>query len=246
MTDPTSVLTAGKKIIDYAFRLIAVSAESREAQKYLEQFERELDDLCILARSTWPQLDARRKSRVQRVMVEAREAILAVAEPNQQSLDDVERFGTVTIYRRILWTLRDNDSIKLYMPRVYMSHAEVSREIGILESVASGHQASSTATAHSDDDDNTHIDEETIQNHDISFDGPRDEPTSNTMPWLGELFARNNHTHNKNVNTTPEAPRGGPQGGLSWLGEEFNRRRSEDMRRRSRSRDPSAVPTPTQ
>ncbi|KIW72501.1 hypothetical protein PV04_00686 [Phialophora macrospora] len=136
MLEPTTALTAGKQVIEYGFRLISASAESREAKRYLEQFERELLDLCRLAESTWPQLGKEDRYRVQQVICDAKESIAAVADANQQSLKDLEKVGTLKIYTRVKWTLKDNDAIKLYMPRVQMSHASVSRCIGTLEAIA--------------------------------------------------------------------------------------------------------------
>jgi hypothetical protein len=136
MLEPTTALTAGKQVIEYGFRLVSASAESREAKRYLEQFERELLDLCNLAESTWPQLGKENRYRVQQVICDAKDSIAAVADANQQSLKDLERAGTLKIYTRVRWTLKDNDAIKLCMPRVQMSHASVSRCIGTLEAIA--------------------------------------------------------------------------------------------------------------
>jgi hypothetical protein len=84
MLEPTTALTAGKQVIEYGFRLVSASAESREAKRYLEQFERELLDLCNLAESTWPQLGKENRYRVQQVICDAKDSIAAVADANQQ------------------------------------------------------------------------------------------------------------------------------------------------------------------
>jgi hypothetical protein len=224
--DPSSAFTAGKKIIDYTFQLISASAESREAAKYLKQFERELDNLCKLRRLTWPHLSKDHKLRVQQRICDARDAIKSVAEPNQQNLDDVERFGTVTIYRRVMWTLRDNDAIKLYMPRVYISYASVLQEVGTLQNVARELKLDDSGTI--DDDKGPVIPTAP------STRNPGNKKTPENMAWLGEFFARNT-----NQNAASQTGSGSHEEGLSWLGEEFNRRKSDDQRRRSRSRDPS-------
>ncbi|EXJ64947.1 hypothetical protein A1O7_01286 [Cladophialophora yegresii CBS 114405] len=135
MVEPTAALTVGKPVIEYGFRLASASAEAREAKRYLEQFERELLDLCDLAESTWPYLSNGDRYRVQQVICDAKDSIAAVADANQQSLKDLERAGTLRIYTRVRWTLKDNDAIKLYMPRVQMSYVSLSRCIGTLEAV---------------------------------------------------------------------------------------------------------------
>ncbi len=186
--DPGAAFTAGKKIIDYTFQLISASAESREAATYLKQFERELDNLCKLKTFDMGTfLSKSQRMEVQRRICDARDAIACVAEPNRQSQGDVEKFETVTIYRRVLWTLRDNDAIKLYMPRVQISYASVLQEVGALQAVAREHHLDNPST----------IDEEesSTSNNCSTPQASGVREAQNDIAGLGTLFLRNSHQH---------------------------------------------------
>jgi hypothetical protein len=238
------LLGTGKKVIDYVFQLTSASSESREEKKYIEQFESELDELCYLTRLTWPHLDRHEQHRVQRVIFHAEQAIRSIAEPNNASVRDMATFGTVTIYRRVLWTLRDSDAIQRLRPRLEMSHMSVSREITALQSVAQRLRQQNTVTIYADDHKEDAVNGDALWEAGSEGTAPQSvasglssrskrhhrdshNTTDEDVQWLGEHFARRSHR-----NSLSPAPEAQQDHDLAWIGQAFSRSSSvsEDVR----------------
>jgi hypothetical protein len=121
--DPTflvSALNNVKKIVDYGFQLKSASAESREAAATLKMVSRDLNELKRLFVQLEDILEPQHQENIRAIICRTNEVIALMAAPNQRSRRDVKRFQTVTIYRRITWTLRDGDEIKKHVPDLAM------------------------------------------------------------------------------------------------------------------------------
>lgn len=113
-----SVINNVKNVIEYGFQLAGVSEESRNAQRLLTIVQGDLNELKRLATELKDTIRPDEQRNVDRIICETNEVIALMAAPNKRSREDVRKHGTITIYRRILWTLRDGKTIKEYNYRL--------------------------------------------------------------------------------------------------------------------------------
>ncbi|KAK4944599.1 general negative regulator of transcription subunit 5 [Elasticomyces elasticus] len=121
-------------LLHYVFHTGSASDEARDAKKYLDTFQRVLGKLCGLARTQWQRTGSNMQDNIKQLLVDAKEAIENVAEPNNRYEHDVEKFGTVTIYRRMIWTVRNIDAVRRGKPQLETSRLQITRMVGELES----------------------------------------------------------------------------------------------------------------
>lgn len=116
--DFIGVLKSTKTIIDYGFQLKGVSEESRNAKAVLEVVQGDLNELKRLANELKDVILSDQQRSIDDIIWRTNEVIALMAAPIKRSRKDVEEHGTVTIWRRITWTIKDGDTIKMYSGRL--------------------------------------------------------------------------------------------------------------------------------
>lgn len=113
-----AILNTSMKIIEYGFQLKGVSEESRNAKAVLDVIQSDLNDLKRLTIELQDVIPPDRRRSIDDIIWRTNEVITLMAAPNKRSRKDIEQYGTVTIWRRITWTIRDGNTVKMYLPRL--------------------------------------------------------------------------------------------------------------------------------
>ena len=113
-----AILNSSMKIIEYGFQLKGVSEESRNAKAVLDLIQSDLNELKRLTIELQDVIPPDRRRSIDDIIWRTNEVIALVAAPNKRSRKDIEEYGTVTIWRRITWTIMDGSTIKMYLPRL--------------------------------------------------------------------------------------------------------------------------------
>jgi hypothetical protein len=127
-----SAVNNTKKLIDYGFQLKGVSEESRNAQEVLRVIQHDLNELKRLATELEDTISTDEQRNIDDIVCQTNGVIALIAAPNRRSRKDVTEHGTVTIYRRIMWTLRDGDTIKMYYGRLLACQSSLNGQLTAL------------------------------------------------------------------------------------------------------------------
>lgn len=117
-----TIINGIKNIVFYSFQLKAVSDASRNAKATLERVERDLTILRRQAKAQWKKLSADQQHDISQLICDTNEAIYRVAKPIRYTERNVEDYGTVTLYRRVVWTVRDGDEVKSGLEQLNTFH----------------------------------------------------------------------------------------------------------------------------
>lgn len=122
-------LNSTKKIIEYGFQLKGVSEESRNAKALLDVVQGDLNELKRLATELENAILPEQQRSIDDIICRTNEVIALMAAPNRRSRKDIKEHGTITIWRRITWTLRDGDTIKMYTNRLLACQSSLNGQL---------------------------------------------------------------------------------------------------------------------
>ncbi|KAL9105952.1 MAG: hypothetical protein Q9227_008945 [Pyrenula ochraceoflavens] len=130
-----SAISAVKTSVLYLFELKSVSEASRNAKHTLERVQRDLEILRREARRRWSRLSKDTQRDVKQTIRDANDVICNMAVPIRAAEQNVDKYGTVTLKRRVLWTVRDGDQVSLYLPTLQIHQQSIASMINILLAV---------------------------------------------------------------------------------------------------------------
>ena len=127
--DFVGLLNSTKNIIEYGFQLKSVSEESRNTKALLDLVQGDLNELKRLATELEDIILPDQQRSIDDIICGTNEVIALMAAPNRRSRKDIKEHGTVTIWRRITWTLKDGDTIKMYTSRLLACQSSLSGQL---------------------------------------------------------------------------------------------------------------------
>ena len=133
--DFIGALNSTKKIVEYVFQLKGVSEESRNAKAHLDRVQSDLNQLKRLANELNDFILPDWRRDIDDIICETNEVITLMATPNRRSRKDVKEHGTVTIWRRITWTMRDGATIQMYVNRLLACHTSLQGQLAPLRTM---------------------------------------------------------------------------------------------------------------
>jgi hypothetical protein len=130
----SSALSLTKSVVQFGLSLQGASADARATRERIESVQSTLNALRLLRSDSRLQLNSIPSwTKVcDDVIQEGAKAIFNCAKPVEGCRVDDMLHGTVTVYRRITWVMRDVETVKIYEPMLRICHTNISRELGIL------------------------------------------------------------------------------------------------------------------
>lgn len=126
-----SVTTA---IVQFGLLVHEASADARATRRRIESVQSTLNDLRLLRSDSRLRSNGIRSwtKTCDEVIREGAEAIFNCAKPVEGCRVDDMLHGTVTVYRRIMWVMRDVGTVRIHEKMLGICHTNISRELGIL------------------------------------------------------------------------------------------------------------------
>jgi hypothetical protein len=130
----SSALSLTNTIVQFGLSLQGASADARATRQRIESVQSTLNALRLLRSDSRLQLNSIPSwtKTCDDVIQEGAKAIFNCAKPVEGCRIDDMLHGTVTVYKRIMWVMRDIGTVRMHEPMLGICHTNISRELGIL------------------------------------------------------------------------------------------------------------------
>jgi hypothetical protein len=139
MGDPASgfltALSGTYKVVEFVFQLSNVRAEMHIVHQQLELLEGNLRELKTLSTDKRITLDQDRRERINRLIYNTLKYINVVAKPVERRRVERQVNGTVCLFHRITWVLRDKGTVEQNRPLLPIYQADIIKEIAELSAM---------------------------------------------------------------------------------------------------------------
>lgn len=139
MGDPASgfltALSGTYKVVEFVFQLSNVRAEMHIVHQQLELLEGNLRELKTLSADKRITLDQDRRERINRLIYNTLKYINVVAKPVERRRVERQVNGTVCLFHRITWVLRDKGTVEQNRPLLPIYQADIIKEIAELSAM---------------------------------------------------------------------------------------------------------------
>lgn len=129
----STALSLTNTIVQFILSLQGASISTRAARKRIESVQSDLNALRLLRSDSRLHLDPSIARDCDAVIREATEAFYQCAKPIEGCRVNDMVHGTVTVYRRITWVMRDEATLTLHEPMLLICHTKISSRLVVLQ-----------------------------------------------------------------------------------------------------------------